>query len=191
MALPFFISSLLVPFIGMAVDKFGKRGNLLIFSAFLGVITYILFMATSPILPLILLGITYSIFASVLWPALTLIVPKNIVGIALGFATSLQNLGLVFFPMIIAFIYTNTQSYDFTLLFFIFILSLSLGLSIFIEIEDRKQNRILHSVPFEEKENNYTNRSILSKSLKEEKENLPNDHIEEEVKLLKIRELIK
>lgn len=191
MALPFFISSLLVPFIGIAVDKFGKRGYLLIFSAFIGVITYILFLVSNPIMPLILLGITYSIFASVLWPALTLIVPKNIVGIALGFATSLQNLGLVFFPIIIAFIYTNTQSYDFTLLFFVFILCLALGLSVFIDIEDRKHNRILHSVPIVEKALNLTNKSILSKSLKEEKENIPNEQIEEEAKFLKIRELIK
>ncbi len=193
MALPFFISSLLVPFIGISVDKFGKRGYLLIFSAFLGVLTYILFILTSPIIPLVLLGFTYSIFASVLWPALTLIVPKQIVGIALGFATSLQNLGLVFFPLIIAFIYTNSQSYDITLLFFVFILSLALGLSFFIDIEDRKHNRILHFVHVEDKTAlNATNKSILSKSLRNEKEaNLaPVEHNEEEVKLLKIKELI-
>jgi MFS family permease len=193
MALPFFISSILIPFIGISVDKFGKRGILLIFSAFLGVLTYILFIVSNPIIPLVLLGFTYSIFASVLWPALTLIVPKNIVGIALGFATSLQNLGLVFFPIIIAFIYTNSQSYDITLLFFVFILFLALGLSIFIDIEDRKHNRILHSVHVEEianaAANSTSNKSSHSKSLRQEKVTY-NEPNEEEVKLIKIKDLI-
>jgi MFS-type transporter involved in bile tolerance (Atg22 family) len=56
MALPFFISSLIIPFIGMSVDRFGKRGYLLIFSSFLGILTYILFIFSSPVLPLVLLG---------------------------------------------------------------------------------------------------------------------------------------
>jgi MFS family permease len=192
MALPFFISSLLVPFIGIAVDKFGMRGKLLIFSAFLGVLTYILFIFATPIFPLILLGFTYAIFASVFWPALTLVVPKNIVGIALGFATSLQNLGLVFFPLIIAFIYTNSKSYDVTLLFFICIMTLALGLGVFVDFEDLKNNRTLHSVSLEEIPKTAMNKSnILSKSDKMEKDQLdPNgEKNEEEVRLLKIKEL--
>lgn len=195
MALPFFISSLLIPFIGIAVDKFGKRGRLLIFSSFLGIITYILFVLATPIFPLILLGFTYAIFASVFWPALTLVVPKNIVGIALGFATSLQNLGLVFFPLIIAFIYTNSKSYDITLLFFITIMVISLGIGIWIEFEDYKNDRVLHSVSAQEVPKALSNKSnILSKSQKSEK--MDKDQLdphgernEEEVRLLKLKEL--
>ena len=191
MALPFFISSLLVPFLGLFVDKFGKRGHLLIFSAFLGIITYILFIFITPIFPLILLGFTYAIFASVFWPAITLVVPKNIVGVALGFATSLQNLGLVIFPLIIAYIYTNTQSYDFTLLFFLFILIISLGLGVYIDFEDYKHNRILHKVITYEKELQMNNSNIFTKSVRNDKEHmlLSGERNEEEVRLLKIKEL--
>ncbi len=85
MALPFLISSILIPFIGVSVDKCGKRAYLLIFAALLGVLTYILFIITNPIFPLILLGIviliigfTYAIFACVLWPSLSLVIPKEI-----------------------------------------------------------------------------------------------------------------
>jgi MFS-type transporter involved in bile tolerance (Atg22 family) len=56
MALPFLVSSLLIPFIGLTVDKIGKRGYLLIFSAFTGIITYALFILVNPIFPLIMLG---------------------------------------------------------------------------------------------------------------------------------------
>jgi MFS family permease len=194
MALPFFISSLLIPFIGIAVDKFGRRGYLLIFSALLGIVTYVLFIFTTPIIPLILLGFTYAIFASVFWPALTLLVPKNIVGIALGFATSLQNFGLVIFPLIIAFIYTNSQSYDITLLFFIFILVAALIISIFIDFEDHKHNRILDSVQVEESPKYSMNKSaMLSRSIKSDRDgalSTTGDRPEEEARLLKIKDLI-
>lgn len=124
------------------------------------------------------------------WPAIILVVPKNIVGIALGFATSLQNLGLVFFPLIIAFIFTKSQSYEVTLLFFIFNLIISLGLSIFIDIEDYKHNRILHSSM---NEINIKNKSSDTKNQKTEKVQGETfgqlEKNEDEVRLLKIKEL--
>jgi hypothetical protein len=58
------------------------------------------------------LGITYSIFAAIIWPAITLVVNKEFIGIAIGITAALQNLGLVIFPLIIAFIQNNTKDYD-------------------------------------------------------------------------------
>lgn len=124
-----------------------------------------------------------------MWPALTLVVPKDIVGIALGFCTSLQNLGLVFFPLIVALIFTNSQSYDITLLFFLFIMILSLGLSIFVHIEDYKHNRVLHSVITQETPKKM-NSSIIYKPIKTDKESLIDTATnDDEVRLLKIKEL--
>jgi MFS family permease len=209
MALPFFISSLLVPFIGITVDKMGRRGILMISAALLGVLTYVMFICVSPIYPLITLGLTYSIFASVLWPSLTLVVPKDILGIALGFATSMQNVGLVFIPLIVAFIFTKSQSYDATLMFFVFLLILSLILSVIVQFEDFKNERILHNVQKAEtdqtlklssncnekdngilhhsllKEKNYSsNGEILSKSIKIMKE------VDDEEKIMLFKSLI-
>jgi MFS family permease len=86
------------------------------------------------------------LFVSVFWPSISLIVPQDYLGIALGFSTSLQNLGLVFFPMIIAYIYTTTLSYEITLLFFIFLLIASVFVSVIIHNEDLKNNNVLNSV---------------------------------------------
>jgi hypothetical protein len=56
MALPFLISSLIVPFLGFLIDKIGKRGYLMMISSFLGILTYISFIVFNPIFPLITLG---------------------------------------------------------------------------------------------------------------------------------------
>lgn len=72
-------SLIFIPAIGYSVDVVGKRSRLLVLAALLGVITYSLFMITYPTLPLIFLGITYSLFATVIWPSLALIVKKEII----------------------------------------------------------------------------------------------------------------
>ena len=79
MILNFIIIVLFIPSIGYFVDIQGKRTKLLISAASLGVITYSLFIFSHPTIPLILLGITYSIFSTVIWPSLVLIVKKEII----------------------------------------------------------------------------------------------------------------
>jgi MFS family permease len=156
-------------------------------------VTYIMFIFLSPILPLIMLGFTYSIFASVVWPSLSLVVPKEIIGIAFGVATSLQNLGLVFFPLIIAFIFTNTQSYDITLLFFIFLLIMALVLAMIIELENKKHENILNLVVQEKGITANPNENSYIKNDKKDKSKntflQPCDKTEEEIRLYKIKEL--
>lgn len=56
MALPFLISTFVVPFLGLLIDRIGKRGYLMLISSILGVLTYVLFILINPILPLITLG---------------------------------------------------------------------------------------------------------------------------------------
>jgi Mg2+/citrate symporter len=58
MALPFLISSFIIPVIGMFTDKYGQRTVLLALSCIVGIITYILFIVMNPILPLIFFGKT-------------------------------------------------------------------------------------------------------------------------------------
>jgi MFS-type transporter involved in bile tolerance (Atg22 family) len=57
MALPFLISSFLIPFVGMFIDKNGKRVKCLIAASGIGIVTYIMFITVTPLIPLISLGI--------------------------------------------------------------------------------------------------------------------------------------
>ena len=79
MALPFLISSLLIPIIGLLVDRKGRRVTALIISAFIGILTYVLFITVDPIFPLMTLGLSYSIFCSVIWPSFSMIIPKDLI----------------------------------------------------------------------------------------------------------------
>ena len=131
MILNFIIIVLFIPSIGYFVDIQGKRTKLLISAASLGVITYSLFIFSHPTIPLILLGITYSIFSTVIWPSLVLIVKKEIIviyhlfmnnqGVAFGLSLSLQNLGIMIFPLIVKFMNVDTKNYEIVNISFIFL----------------------------------------------------------------------
>jgi hypothetical protein len=124
------------------------------------------------------------------WPSISLIVPQDYIGIALGFCTSLQNFGLVFFPMIIAYIYTTSQSYDITLLFFIFLSIISTVIAIMIYIEDQKNNSVLNMVQSgveEVKEDKNVGKNYLSNKKMfaevEEEERLKGNMTDDEIRL--------
>ncbi len=170
----------------------------MIISGFMGVLTYVFFIIVNPILPLVtlgkikynLIGFTYSLFVSVFWPSISLIVPQDYIGIALGFTTSLQNFGLVFFPMIIAYIYTTTQSYDITLLFFIFLLIIATVLAVCVHFEDCQNGNVLNSVLKGNEEvldENTTGKNSFSRKIlggiEEEEERLKDSLKEDEIRL--------
>ena len=143
MGLPFLISAFIVPILSYAIDFHGKRAILITFSAFLALITFILFLTIDPIYGLFCFGISFSVFAAVVWPAITLVVPTKLIGFALGLTTSLQNTSMAIFPLIVAFIYTKTNSYTNTLFFFVFISSISCVLALIIKGYDSKMEGIL------------------------------------------------
>lgn len=111
MAVPFFIGAFLVPVLGYIIDKIGKRAYFMCIASFSGLLCFSMFYFLPPIIPIITLGVTYSLFAVVIWPAIALVVDKRLVGLAYGLTTSIQNFGLALFPVVVASIYTSSQSY--------------------------------------------------------------------------------
>ena len=57
-------------------------------------------------------GLSFSIFAAVVWPSIALVVNEKYVGFALSLTTSMQNLSMSLFPLIVAFIYSKYNRYD-------------------------------------------------------------------------------
>jgi MFS family permease len=111
MSIPYAITACTSPFIGYFVDKFGYRGKLnLMFGAILIVSHCLLSISASfsPIIPLIGQGIAYSIFSSVLWSSIPLIVKSRVLGFSFGITTCIQNLGTGMFPIVIAAIYKKS-----------------------------------------------------------------------------------
>jgi len=107
MSIPYFISALFSPLLGHIVDKIGKRAQLatLASSILLAVHLTMALSDSSPIAPMVGQGIAYSLYASVLWPSVPLTVAKQFTGTAFGVITSIQNIGLAIFPLIVAAVY--------------------------------------------------------------------------------------
>lgn len=143
MGIPFLISGALVPLMGYIIDLNGKRASLILVSSLLTCFTFILFLSINPIYGIITFGISYSLFAAIIWPAITLVVPNKYVGFALGLTCSLQNLSTSICPIIIAYIFTTYNSYNETLLFFIVLSLMCIGISCWIINIDKQMDHVL------------------------------------------------
>ncbi|EGR30537.1 major facilitator superfamily protein, putative [Ichthyophthirius multifiliis] len=122
MGIPYIISSILTPLIGLLIDRIGKRSQLLIISSIFLIFAH-LFMIIMPqcgqefdncvnfsfIFPLILFGIFYSLYGAVFWSCIPLVVPNKILGTAFGITIGFQNGGLVIGPLIVGFIIEQTN----------------------------------------------------------------------------------
>ena len=106
--IPWFISAGLCPFLGLGIDKVGRRcvfiigSSLILIAAF----TTSLLLPACPgtescyyeVAPLVLCGIGYSVYASVIWGSIPYVVEPRTVGTAYGICTAVQNAGLAYAP---------------------------------------------------------------------------------------------
>jgi MFS family permease len=108
MSIPYIISATLSPFLGAFVDKYGCRAIIATIApaTLVAVHASLGYTTVSPIAPLVGQGLSYSAFAAVIWPSVPLVVSAELVGLAYGVITSIQNGGLASFPLIIATIYS-------------------------------------------------------------------------------------
>ena len=90
--IPYVLSAFLSPLFGYMIDKIGKRSKFIIVAAFLFLVTHLLFaflpesddQAYFSIIPLVCLGVCFSLYSSVIMPSIPLVVDSKIIGTALG-----------------------------------------------------------------------------------------------------------
>jgi MFS family permease len=113
-------SMFLAPFAGQLVDKVGKRGTLMTFGSLLMIPSFLLmaFTMVAPRYPMALLGAAFVLVPAAMWPAVPLIVRKELVGSAFGLITMIQNIGLALFPYLNGKLRDVTQSYTVSMLMF-------------------------------------------------------------------------
>lgn len=118
--MPYIISAIASPFLGLMIDKIGKRAFLCCLSSVVLITAYTtsLFMPKcdkcyNEMLPLVLTGIGYSIYASAIWGSVPYVVPRKSVGSAFGLATAVQNIGLVIAPTLVGHIKDQTAEIGF------------------------------------------------------------------------------
>lgn len=98
-SLPFFISAGLSPFLGLLIDKVGKRAMFITFSSLFVFVSCILTIILIEqnyktehytfLAPMIMMGFAYSIYAGALWSSIPYVVKANTIGSAFGLCTAI------------------------------------------------------------------------------------------------------
>ncbi|KAG0260622.1 hypothetical protein BG011_001751 [Mortierella polycephala] len=142
MSIPDIVSSVGSPLCGYLVDRFGNRARYIPVSAILLIWVHVQlgFTMFTPVVAMFILGLSYSLFASVLWPCIPFLVKDHQLGTAYGLVTIALNISLTFFPMIVASILHATDgSYQHTEGMFITLSVIGLLLSIILNVVDHRQ----------------------------------------------------
>lgn len=97
---------ILTPLFGWYADNKGKSATLMYLGSALLIVAHLMFALTyiEPRVPIVLLGIAFSLVPAAMWPAVTKIVPNAKLGTAYGFMFSVQNIGLFLFPALIGWV---------------------------------------------------------------------------------------
>ena len=99
------------PLFGLFVDKKGRAASLMIYGSLLLVAVHLTFALTpiKPYIPMIVLGIAFSLVPAAMWPSVAKFVPEKQIGSAYGAMFSIQNLGLFAFPLLIGLVLDKTN----------------------------------------------------------------------------------
>ncbi len=102
----FYGTMILTPLFGWFTDHKGRSASIMYLGSALLIVAHLMFALTQiePRIPIVLLGIAFSLVPAAMWPAVTKIVPTAKLGTAYGFMFSVQNIGLFVFPYLIGFV---------------------------------------------------------------------------------------
>jgi Na+/melibiose symporter-like transporter len=140
-----------IPIISPIVTVKGRKDQALLIVSILAVLTYY-WMYTMPAEPsikvttcLVLTAIWFSIYSSVIWSSFMLVVPQQGIAVALGIATTIQNILMTVLPVIFGKINTlrTEESYNKSLLLLILLGICGFLSSLALVHEDKASGNIL------------------------------------------------
>jgi MFS family permease len=121
----FIIAALSCSVFGLMSDKVGYRVTLVICASTLIFLSHFMFLSMpnchqcyEGLLPMVCIGISYSIYSAALWPMIPIVIKEEYLGTAFGITLSIQNAGLGFGPNIVGLLTSMDSSYDMVLIFF-------------------------------------------------------------------------
>ncbi len=91
------------PLFGYLVDRVAKRSLFMMYGSLLLVPVYLIMAYTRIplVVPMLMMGIAFSLVPAVMWPSVAYIVDEDKLGTAYGVMTAIQNIGLFGFNMLI------------------------------------------------------------------------------------------
>lgn len=136
------------PLFGMFIDRKGKAATLMIYGSLALLLVHLSFAYTyiPPYLPMIFLGLAFSLIPATMWPSMVKLVDDKIIGTAYGLMYSIQNLGLFVFPILAGYILDasnpgNPETLDYTATMTMFVILSSLGVvfALLLKNQDAKK----------------------------------------------------
>ncbi len=93
---------LFTPLFGIVIDKVGKAASMMIYGSLILLVVHFTFAytAVNPYVPIVLLGIAFSLVPAAMWPSVAKLVKESQLGTAYGLMTAIQNVGLALFPIL-------------------------------------------------------------------------------------------
>ncbi|RNF15034.1 putative major facilitator superfamily [Trypanosoma conorhini] len=91
------------PLVGLVVDNVGRNTLWLIAASASFLLIHLLLLTTMipGIVMMIIMGVSYSVLVSGLWPSVPWAVGENVLGLSYGVIMAVQNVGLALFPIIV------------------------------------------------------------------------------------------
>ncbi|GFS67912.1 major facilitator superfamily domain-containing protein 1 [Nephila pilipes] len=148
----YLISAVASPVLGFMVDKVGRNLLWVFLSVFLTLVCHMIlgFTTINPWIPMIGIGLTYSLLACGLWPMVALEVPEHQLGTAYGIMQSVQNLGLAVVSIAAGAI-VDYKGYVFLEIFFIYFVILSVICIILLFVLNTSKGGLLNMTVKERK----------------------------------------
>ncbi|CAD8173510.1 unnamed protein product [Paramecium octaurelia] len=160
LTLTYLAASILSPLIGPYVDQVGKRRLFILATCVSYILTHFLFGIMKSnhegnpnyvsIIPLILLGLSYSMYCCIIIPTVQYAVPQRVVGTAFGFVGMFTNTAMTLFPLVAAQLVQNSldaeQGYSFVGYFYCGISIIGLGFTISLYYFDTQHSSVLDFV---------------------------------------------
>lgn len=137
------------PIFGFFIDRVGKSASVMTFGSSVLLLVHLGFALTNiqPYVPMIMLGIAFSLVPAAMWPSMVKLVPEKQIGTAYGLMYSIQNLGLWGFPILAGYILDKTNignpqtlNYTYTILLFAFLGFMGVLFGFLLKYNDKKYN---------------------------------------------------
>ncbi|RWS14286.1 Major facilitator superfamily domain-containing protein 1-like protein [Dinothrombium tinctorium] len=141
----YLISAIASPLIGILIDFTGRNLIWVFVAVLITLASHLIFAFTllNPWIPMVLLGLGYSVLACALWPMVSLVIPEHQLGTAYGAMQSIQNLGLAIVPLVAGFL-IDFKGYIVLETFFLFCLCICILCTIVLFMNDSANEGLLN-----------------------------------------------
>eukprot|EP00300_Choanocystis_sp_HF-7_P023822 c25205_g1_i1.p1 GENE.c25205_g1_i1~~c25205_g1_i1.p1 ORF type:complete len:562 (+),score=114.87 c25205_g1_i1:1-1686(+) len=151
LAIPNLVSVFASPLFGLLVDRVGRAMTWVCIASGMMIVSMVMFLSyaygwihINPAILMVWQGTGYALGAAAIWPSLSYVVAPEVCSTAYGMMTSVQNLGMAVFPLIIGFVQRQASikftllKYTIPIILFIACEIISLCLSLFLLVFDKR-----------------------------------------------------